>query len=46
MQNLTMESTLKKAAKQDRYQGHDYYDIDGLLTEEQKIAQSATREWV
>lgn len=47
MQDLTVDSTtFKKAAKTDRYAGHDYYDLDGLLTEEQKIAQMATREWV
>lgn len=47
MQNLTVDaSTFKKAAKQDRFQGHDYYNIDDLLTEEQRIARDATREWV
>lgn len=47
MQNSTVDSTtFKRAAKTDRYAGHDYYDLDGLLTEEQKIAQMATREWV
>ena len=47
MENQLVESnTFKKAARQDRYQGHDYYNLEGLLTEEQKIAQMATREWV
>ena len=47
MQDIVTDSTmLKKAARQDRFQGHDYYQMEGLLTEEQKIAQMATRTWV
>ena len=47
MQHETLEKvTFKKAAKTDRYQGHDYYDINGLLNEEHQIAQQSTREWV
>ena len=47
MQHETLDKvTLKKASKTDRYQGHDYYDINGLLNEEHLIAQQATREWV
>ncbi len=47
MQNQTVDNTtFKKAAKQDRYQGHDYYNIEDLLTEEQRIARDATRDWV
>jgi len=47
MHNQTVDSsTFKKAAKQDRFQGHDYYNIDDLLTEEQLIARDATRQWV
>ncbi|MCB0819934.1 MAG: acyl-CoA dehydrogenase family protein [Bacteroidetes bacterium] len=30
----------------DRFQGHDYYQIDDLLTEEHKLAREAVREWV
>jgi glutaryl-CoA dehydrogenase len=36
----------KRAAKQDRFQGHDYYALDELLTTEQKMARDAMREWV
>ena len=35
-----------KSAKEDRYQAHDYYNIDDLLTDEHKIAREAVREWV
>lgn len=47
MQDLHLDGvTLKRAAKQDRFQGHDYYEIDELLTTEQKMARDAMREWV
>ncbi len=39
-------ATLKRAAKQDRFQGHDYYNLDDLLTDEQKLARDAVREFV
>jgi glutaryl-CoA dehydrogenase len=39
-------ATIKRAAKQDRFQGHDYYNIDDLLTDEQKMARDAVREFV
>ncbi|MCH8534205.1 MAG: acyl-CoA dehydrogenase family protein [Flavobacteriaceae bacterium] len=32
--------------KQDVYQGHDYYSIDDLLTEEHKLIRQAARDWV
>lgn len=43
-----MESngTITKAAKTDRYQHHDYYIIDELLTEEHLLARDAVRAWV
>ncbi len=43
-----MESngTIKKLAKEDRYQHHDYYNIDELLTEDHLIARDAVRDWV
>ncbi len=43
---LTPASEFKRAAKQDRFQGHDYYALDELLTTEQKMARDAMREWV
>ena len=27
----------KRVARQDRFQGHDYLNVDGLLTDEQKL---------
>ena len=30
----------------DRYQGHDYYLIDELLTEEHKLIRETVRTWV
>lgn len=44
MQN--QNGTVEKSAKQDRFQGHDYYDLDGLLSDEHKIARDAVRQWV
>ena len=38
-----MSSTTQKT---DRYQGHDYYLMDELLTEEHKLARDAVRDWV
>src|SRR5690606_3740524 len=37
---------IEKKAKEDRYQYHDYYLVDDLLTEEHKLAREAVREWV
>ena len=31
---------------QDKYQGHDYYNIDELLSEEHKLIRSSVRDWV
>ena len=33
-------------AKEDRFQSHDYYGVDELLTDEHKIARDAVRAWV
>ena len=30
----------------DQFQGHDYYQLDELLTEEHKLVRDAAREWV
>ena len=30
----------------DLYQGHDYYLLDELLTEEHKLIRETAREWV
>ena len=34
------------AIKQDRYQHHDYYLMDELLSEEHLMARDAVRDWV
>lgn len=41
----TAESAVK-SAREDRYQYHDYYQIDELLTEEHLLAREAVRAWV
>jgi glutaryl-CoA dehydrogenase len=38
--------TIKRSAREDRYQFHDYYQIDDLLTEENLLARDAVRQWV
>ncbi|MFT4667528.1 MAG: glutaryl-CoA dehydrogenase [Polaribacter sp.] len=35
-----------RRAKEDPYQGHDYYAIDELLNEDHLLARDAVREWV
>ncbi|MEM6723117.1 MAG: acyl-CoA dehydrogenase family protein [Bacteroidota bacterium] len=35
-----------KSSKTDRFQGHDYYQIDELLETEHILARDAVREWV
>ena len=30
----------------DRFQSHDYYQMDELLTEEHKLIRNSVREWV
>lgn len=47
MSHKNLDSTdFVRAAKQDRFQGHDYYNVDDLLTDEQRMARDAMREWV
>ncbi|MFZ4543771.1 MAG: acyl-CoA dehydrogenase family protein [Saprospiraceae bacterium] len=45
MQSNT-NSTIQKSSREDRYQHHDYYGIDELLSEEHLLAREATRQWV
>ena len=40
------ESTIEKRAREDRFQGHDYYQIDELLDEDHLLARDAVRDWV
>ncbi len=37
---------VKTSVKTDRYQGHDYYNIDELLSEDHLLAREAVRAWV
>jgi len=34
------------ASKVDKYEHHDYYEVDGLLTEDHLLARDAVRDWV
>ncbi len=38
--------TIVKSTKQDRFQGHDYYNLDALLETEHLLVRDATRAWV
>lgn len=40
------ETQIKRSARQDRFQGHDYYNIDALLSDEHITARDAVRDWV
>ena len=45
MVNVT-NPQIEKRAREDRFQGHDYYQIDELLSEDHLMAREAVREWV
>jgi glutaryl-CoA dehydrogenase len=38
--------TIAKKAKTDRFQFHDYYMVDDLLTDEHRLIRQSVREWV
>ncbi len=38
--------THSKSTKQDRFQGHDYYNVDALLSSDHLLARDAVRDWV
>lgn len=40
------KTTPTHSMKQDRFQGHDYYNIDEFLADEHLLAREAVREWV
>jgi glutaryl-CoA dehydrogenase len=42
----TKNSSISKSVKTDKYQHHDYYLIDELLSEEHLMARESVREWV
>ena len=35
-----------KSVKTDQYQGHDYYNVDELLSQDHLLARDAVRAWV
>lgn len=39
-------TTTQRTAREDRYQHHDYYGVDELLSPEHLIARDAVRDWV
>lgn len=41
-----LKSEIQKSAKTDRFQGHDYYNIDELLDEDYLLARESVRTWV
>jgi glutaryl-CoA dehydrogenase len=43
---LNGQTTAKRASKEDRYQHHDYYGVDDLLSDEHKLAREAVQTWV
>lgn len=44
--NVNDNGTIKKSAREDRFQGHDYYNIDELLSDDHLLARDAVRSWV
>ncbi|MBL7828032.1 MAG: acyl-CoA dehydrogenase family protein [Saprospiraceae bacterium] len=46
MQSNGTAHTAKRSAREDRYQHHDYYLLDELLSSEHLIARDAVRQWV
>jgi glutaryl-CoA dehydrogenase len=44
--NNGVHTKIEKRAKEDRFQAHDYYNIDELLSEDHLLARDAVRTWV
>ena len=45
-ENGTSTAHKPRTAREDRYQHHDYYLLDELLTSEHLLARDAVRDWV
>jgi len=45
-ENGTSNGSIQKRAREDQYQGHDYYLLDELLEEDHLLARDAVRDWV
>ena len=46
LENGASTPPIQKRAREDRFQGHDYYNIDELLSEDHLLARDAVRTWV
>jgi glutaryl-CoA dehydrogenase len=46
MSGFIEEQNIHRTAKQDVYEGPDFYVLDDLLSEEHKLVRSTIREWV
>lgn len=46
MEQMTKDAESARKAKEDRYQHHDYYLMDELLSDEHLLARDAVRAWV
>jgi len=44
--NANGAPTIDKKAREDRFQGHDYFNIDELLEDDHLLARDAVRTWV
>ena len=44
--SINSNGTIQKSAKADRFQFHDYYNVDELLNEDHLLARDAVRDWV
>ena len=44
--NGSTTAAAPKSQREDRYQAHDYYNVDDLLSEEHLLARDAVRTWV
>lgn len=42
----TETNVMKTSSKEDRYQHHDYYQVDELLSEDHLLARQTVRDWV
>ena len=46
LENGASTPPIQKRAREDRFQGHDYYNIDELLSEDHLLARDAVSTWV
>ena len=44
--NSNINGEITKSQKTDLFEGHDYYNVDDLLSEDHLLARDAVREWV